>query len=85
MVVLEVLDNGIGMIDDVWSCIFELFFIIKGLFIGGGVGGIGLGLYICYGILVSYNVELEVVMVLGEGIWFVMVFLRFVELDEGGK
>ncbi len=77
-VVLTVSDNGEGMSSDVRARIFEPFFTTKGLSTGGGVGGTGLGLYICYGILANHGVEPTVDTAVGEGTTFTMSF----RLDE---
>ena len=73
-IVLTVSDNGEGMSNEVRSRIFEPFFTTKGLSTGGGVGGTGLGLYICYGILANHGVEPTVDTVVGEGTTFTMSF-----------
>ena len=71
---LEVSDDGTGMSDEVKARVFEPFFTTKGLATGGGEGGTGLGLYICYGILSRHGVEPEIVTAPGQGTRFVMAF-----------
>ncbi len=82
-VVLEVADNGTGMTEEVRGRLFEPFFTTKGLSTGGGVGGTGLGLYVCYGILSSHGVEPSVVTAPGKGTRFVMAFPRGDAPEEG--
>ena len=72
--VIEVRDNGVGMSSDVQARIFEPFFTTKGMNTGGGEGGTGLGLYICYGILSRHGVEPEIESIEGEGTCFVLSF-----------
>jgi signal transduction histidine kinase len=79
--VLEVADNGVGMSDEVLGRIFEPFFTTKGLATGGGEGGTGLGMYICYGILSRHGALPEIHTSEGEGTRFV---LRFDAMSEGG-
>ena len=85
LVVLTVSDNGAGMSDDVRARIFEPFFTTKGLSTGGGVGGTGLGLYICYGILANHGVEPVVNTVVGEGTTFTLSFPIHDSLKEGAS
>ena len=81
-VVLEVADNGVGMTEEVKSRIFEPFYTTKGLAAGGSVGGTGLGLYICYGILSRHGVEPDIVTSPGGGTRFVMTFGSKVHSEE---
>lgn len=46
--VICIIDNGLGILVDICNKIFNYFFIIK--FIGDG--NVGLGLFICYEIVV---------------------------------
>jgi signal transduction histidine kinase len=77
--VLEIEDNGIGMDSEVISRVYEPFFTTKGMNTGGGEGGSGLGLYICYGILSRHGVEPLVRSKEGEGTSFVLAFPLSVE------
>ena len=72
--VLEVIDNGSGMSEDVKARVFEPFFSTKGLSTGGGRGGTGLGLYICYGILSRHGVEPVIESLVGTGTQFILTF-----------
>lgn len=61
-VLIQIIDNGIGMSPDVKSRIFEPFFTTK------PVGeGIGLGLSICFQIVMQHKGELKCVSELGKG------------------
>ncbi|MFT7623954.1 MAG: signal transduction histidine kinase, partial [Myxococcota bacterium] len=72
--VLRVVDNGVGMTEEVRARIYEPGFTTKGMKTGGGTGGSGLGLHVSYGILERHGVQPEVVSTVGEGTEFVMRF-----------
>ena len=68
-VVIAVSDTGIGMPDDIKDKIFEPFYTTK------EVGeGMGLGLYITYGIVKNYNGEIEILSEEGRGSTFKLTF-----------
>ncbi len=73
-VILEVEDDGVGMTDEVKARVFEPFFTTKGLSTGGGSGGSGLGLYICYGILTRHNATIDIESTPSVGTRFVVAF-----------
>jgi len=68
-VVITVSDTGIGMSDDIKGKIFEPFYTTK------EVGeGMGLGLYITYGIVKNYSGEFEIQSEEGRGSTFKLTF-----------
>ena len=68
-VVITVSDTGIGMSDDIKLKIFEPFYTTK------EVGeGMGLGLYITYGIVKNYSGEIEILSEEGGGSTFKLTF-----------
>lgn len=69
-----VVDIGEGMDDEMFEWLFELFFIIKKI-------GIGLGLFLCKCIVVSYGGVMCVESNCGEGMWF-FLYILLIELCE---
>lgn len=74
--ILEVIDDGIGMNDDVRSRMFEPFFTTKGL------AGTGLGLSMVYGIVSRHRGTLEVETSPGEG---ATIRMRFPATEQSGS
>ena len=74
--ILEVVDDGIGMSDDVKSRMFEPFFTTKGL------GGTGLGLSMVYGIVSRHGGSVEAESAPGEG---TTVRIRFPATERTGE
>jgi signal transduction histidine kinase len=71
-VVIEIIDNGIGMDQDILGKIFDPFFTTK------GVGeGTGLGLSIAMGIIKEHDGEIEVTSEVGIGTRFLINLPRF--------
>jgi signal transduction histidine kinase len=68
MVFIRIRDTGCGMSPEVQSHLFEPFFTSKTL--GEGVGGMGLGLSISYGIIKNHNGSIEVESAVGQGTAF---------------
>lgn len=68
MVFIRIRDTGCGMSPEVKNHIFEQFFTTKAL--GQGVGGMGLGLSISYGIVKNHGGMIEVESAVGQGAAF---------------
>ncbi|MEK7316213.1 MAG: ATP-binding protein, partial [Candidatus Eisenbacteria bacterium] len=73
--ILEVIDDGTGMSDDIRSRMFEPFFTTKGL------GGTGLGLSMVYGIVSRHRGTVEVETNAGEG---TTIRMRFPATEQPG-
>ncbi len=73
--ILEVIDDGIGMNDDIRSRMFEPFFTTKGL------AGTGLGLSMVYGIVSRHRGTVEVETSAGEG---TTIRMRFPATEQSG-
>ena len=73
--ILEVIDDGIGMNDDVKSRMFEPFFTTKGM------AGTGLGLSMVYGIVSRHGGTVEVETAPGEG---TTIRMRFPATEQPG-
>lgn len=74
--ILEVIDDGTGMGDDVRSRMFEPFFTTKGL------AGTGLGLSMVYGIVSRHRGTVEVETAPGEG---ATIRMRFPATEQSGS
>lgn len=61
---------GCGILEEICECIFEFFFIIK--FVGLGIG---LGLFVFYGIINKYNGMISVISEVGKGSEFIICLL----------
>ncbi len=76
---VEVVDSGLGMSDDVRRRIFEPFFTTK-----ASGRGTGLGLAMCYGIITRHGGKIEVVSAIGQGT-HMQILLPELALQETGE
>ncbi len=77
-ILLEVTDSGIGMSREVVSKIFDPFFTTK------GVGNSGLGLSVCWSLIVRHGGDIQVKSLPGKGTTFFITLPR-IEPQKGGK
>lgn len=78
-VYLSVVDNGVGMSQEVKEKIFDPFFTTK------GAKGVGLGMSVVYGILKSHRAQIDVNSAPGEGTEFIIKFPLQEKIEEQSR